>query len=65
MPTIRDARRAVQVAEEALWRAVADAREAGTSWAEIAAELGVSKQTAWTRYSKACGEVRWDRELVP
>lgn len=37
-------------AEQALAQAVRDAREAGLSWAAIAAMLGVSKQTAQRRF---------------
>ena len=37
-------------AEQALAEAVSDARDAGFSWAAIAAMLGVSKQTAQKRF---------------
>lgn len=42
----RDLRRAT----DALHRAIRDARVVGRSWAEIASQLGVSKQAAWERY---------------
>jgi hypothetical protein len=34
-----------------LWQTVGKAREAGHSWTEIGDALGVTKQTAWQRFS--------------
>jgi hypothetical protein len=34
-----------------MWQTVAGAREAGHSWTEIGDALGVTKQTAWQRFS--------------
>ncbi len=47
------ARDGVAAAEHELREAVRDAREAGDSWAIIAAGLGVSRQAAWERFGGA------------
>lgn len=43
-------RSAVNQAEDALYRAVEDAREAGMSWQAIGDVLGVSRQAAQQRF---------------
>lgn len=47
--------RAETALEKAMWETVGKAREAGHSWTEIGDALGVTKQTAWQRFS---GELR-------
>jgi hypothetical protein len=37
--------------EKAMHQTIRDAHEAGHSWTEIGRALGVSKQTAWQRFS--------------
>jgi hypothetical protein len=34
-----------------MWQTVGKAREEGHSWTEIGEALGVTKQTAWQRFS--------------
>ena len=46
-----ECRRAATALEKAMNQTVDEAREAGRSWAEIGAALGVTKQTAWPRFS--------------
>jgi hypothetical protein len=48
---LRECRRAATALEKAMWQTVGEAREAGRSWAEIGKALGVTKQTAWQRFS--------------
>jgi len=50
-----ECRRAATALEKVMWQTVAEAREAGHSWQEIGDALGVTKQTAWQRFS---GEMR-------
>jgi len=52
---LRECRRAATAVQKAIWQTVAGAREAGHSWTEIGDSLGVTKQTAWQRFS---GEMR-------
>ena len=52
---LRECRRAATALEKVMWQTVAEAREAGHSWQEIGDALGVTKQTAWQRFS---GEMR-------
>jgi uncharacterized NAD(P)/FAD-binding protein YdhS len=52
---LRECRRAATALEKAMWQTVAEARQAGHSWTEIGDALGVTKQTAWQRFS---GEMR-------
>jgi hypothetical protein len=44
--------RAETALEKAMWQTVRKAREAGHSWTEIGKPLGVTKQTAWQRFSR-------------
>ena len=48
---LRECRRAATALEKAMWQTVAVAREAGESWTAIGDALGVTKQTAWERFS--------------
>jgi hypothetical protein len=48
---LRECCRAEMALEKAMWQTVAQAREAGQSWTEIGKALGVTKQTAWERFS--------------
>lgn len=48
---LRECCRAETALEKAMWQTVTTAREAGHSWAEIGDALGVTKQTAWQRFS--------------
>jgi hypothetical protein len=48
---LRECCRAETALEKALWQTVNKAREASHSWTEIGAALGVTKQTAWQRFS--------------
>ena len=52
---LRECCRAETALEKAMWQTVGKAREASHSWAEIGEALGVTKQTAWQRFS---GEMR-------
>jgi len=52
---LRECCRAETALEKAIWQTVHTAREASHSWTEIGAALGVTKQTAWQRFS---GEMR-------
>ena len=52
---LRECCRAETALQKALWQTVGKAREASHSWTEIGAALGVTKQTAWQRFS---GELR-------
>jgi hypothetical protein len=55
LDALRECCRAETALEKAMWQTVRMAREAGHSWAEIGFALGVTKQTAWQRFS---GEMR-------
>jgi hypothetical protein len=55
LDALRECCRAQTALAKAIWQTVRKAREAGHSWTEIGAALGVTKQTAWTRFS---GEMR-------
>jgi uncharacterized NAD(P)/FAD-binding protein YdhS len=46
-----ECRRAATALEKAMTQTVAAAREAGQSWTAIGDALGVTKQTAWERFS--------------
>ena len=48
---LRECCRAETALEKAMWQTVHTAREAGHSWTEIGDALGVTKQTAWQRFS--------------
>jgi hypothetical protein len=48
---LRECRRAATALEKAVYQTVGEAREAGRSWTEIGNALGVTKQTAWQRFS--------------
>jgi uncharacterized NAD(P)/FAD-binding protein YdhS len=48
---LRECRRAATALEKAMTQTVAAAREAGQSWTAIGDALGVTKQTAWERFS--------------
>jgi hypothetical protein len=52
---LRECCRAESALEKAMWRTVGMARDAGHTWTEIGDALGVTKQTAWQRFS---GEMR-------
>lgn len=51
LDALRECRGAATALEKAMWQTVHKAREAGHSWTEIGAALGVAKQTAWQRFS--------------
>jgi hypothetical protein len=48
---LRECRRAATALEKAMWQTVMAARDAGHSWTAIGGALGVTKQTAWQRFS--------------
>lgn len=48
---LRECCRAGTALEKAMSQTVGRAREAGRSWTEIGDALGVTKQTAWERFS--------------
>jgi hypothetical protein len=48
---LRECCRAETALEKAMVQTVGKAREASHSWTEIGAALGVTKQTAWQRFS--------------
>jgi len=48
---LRECCRAETALEKAMWQTVNQAREASHSWTEIGDALGVTKQTAWQRFS--------------
>jgi hypothetical protein len=52
---LRECRQAATALEKAMWQTVAAARNAGETWTTIGDALGVTKQTAWERFS---GEMR-------
>lgn len=51
LEALRECCRAETALEKAMWQTVAKARESGHSWTEIGDALGVTKQTAWQRFS--------------
>jgi len=55
LDALRECCRAQTALAKAIWQTVRQARNAGHSWTEIGNALGVTKQTAWTRFS---GEMR-------
>src|SRR5215475_14588790 len=55
LDALRECCRAQTALAKAIWQTVRKARDAGHSWTEIGSALGVTKQTAWTRFS---GEMR-------
>jgi hypothetical protein len=48
---LRECCRAETALEKVMWQTVGKARDAGQSWTEIGDALGVTKQTAWERFS--------------
>jgi hypothetical protein len=50
---LREACRVSTAIDKLTRESVARAREAGHSWAQIGEALGVTKQTAWERYSRS------------
>lgn len=46
------ARKAVELADDGLRRAIADARAAGDSWTVIGAALGTTRQNAYQRFGR-------------
>lgn len=48
---LRECCRAETALEKAMWQTVGKAREEGHTWTEIGEALGVTKQTAWQRFS--------------
>jgi predicted transcriptional regulator len=55
LDAIRECCRAQTALAKATWQTVRKARQAGHTWTEIGDALGVTKQTAWARFS---GEMR-------
>lgn len=55
LDALRECRRASTALEKAIWQTVRNAHEAGCTWTEVGDALGVTKQTAWQRFS---GEMR-------
>lgn len=51
LDALRECRGVATALEKALWQTVHRARDTGHSWAEIGAALGVTKQTAWQRFT--------------
>lgn len=51
LQALRECCRAETALEKAMWQTVSAAREAGHSWVQIGEALGVTKQTAWERFS--------------
>ena len=51
LEALRECCRAEMALEKAMWQTVGKAREAGQSWTAIGKSLGVTKQTAWQRFS--------------
>ena len=52
---IATTRRAIEQLEDTLSEAVAEARAAGATWDEVAASLGVARQSAWRRFKEERG----------
>jgi uncharacterized NAD(P)/FAD-binding protein YdhS len=55
LDALRECCRAQTALAKAIRQTVRKAREAGHSWTEVGEALGVTKQTAWTRFA---GEIR-------
>jgi len=55
LEALRECRGVATALEKALWQTVEKARDSGHSWADIGDALGVTKQTAWQRFT---GELR-------
>jgi hypothetical protein len=55
LDALRECRGVATALEKSLWQTVHKARDAGHSWADIGAALGITKQTAWQRFT---GEIR-------
>ncbi len=55
LEALRECCRAETALQKATWETVSKAREASHTWTEIGEALGVTKQTAWERFS---GEMR-------
>jgi hypothetical protein len=51
LAALRECRRAATALEKAIQQTVTAARDAGESWTAIGDALGVTKQTAWQRFS--------------
>ena len=51
LDALRECCRAETALEKAMWQTVGKARAEGHSWTEIGEALGVTKQTAWQRFS--------------
>ena len=49
---IRTTQAAISQLQQTLADAVADARQDGTTWDEIASALGVARQSAWRRFKE-------------
>lgn len=55
LDALRECRGVATALEKVLWQTVHKARDCGHSWADIGAALGVTKQTAWQRFT---GDIR-------
>ena len=51
LDALRECRGVATALEKALEQTVRTARDMGHSWADIGAALGITKQTAWERYT--------------
>jgi hypothetical protein len=51
LDALAECRGAATALEKAMWQTVQHARSAGHSWTEIGDALGVTKQTAWERFT--------------
>jgi hypothetical protein len=51
LDALRECRGVATALEKALWQTVHKARDSGHSWADIGAALGITKQTAWERFT--------------
>ena len=51
LDALAECRGAATALEKAMWQTVQYARSAGHSWTEIGDALGVTKQTAWERFT--------------
>ena len=51
LDALRECCRTQTALAKATWQTVQNAREAGHSWTAIGESLGVTKQTAWQRFS--------------
>jgi hypothetical protein len=54
-----------QLLDELETRLVRTAREGGVTWSEIAAPLGITRQTAWERWRDLDGSAPSDDNQVP